>query len=289
MMLGKRELLTSILESSASPQKDLGSQIASPKFEFILYEKPRDYYAKITINRPEVMNALNVGVRKEIMSALDLALADDRVRAVLLTGAGEKAFSAGADIKMFLTMTPFQAKKYLKISKGTSAKLESFPKPVIAAVNGFAIGGGLELAMSCDMIIASDNAKFGQTELNVGAIPGVGGTQRLPRLVGLKRAKEMIFTGELIDAQEAMRIGLVNKVVKQPELLSTVEQLVDKVSQKSPLILRLAKDALNRSNAGQNDGLTFESALFAFCFSTRDQKEGAAAFLEKRRPVFTGE
>lgn len=235
------------------------------------------------------MNALNVGVRKEIILALDLALADGNVRAIILTGAGEKAFSAGADIKMFLTMTPFQAKKYLKISKGASAKLESFPKPVIAAVNGFAIGGGLELAMSCDMIIASENAKFGQSELNVGAIPGVGGTQRLPRLIGLKRAKEMIFMGELIDAQEALRIGLVNKVVKQSELNGTVESLVEKISQKSPLILRLAKEALNRSSAGLSDGLSFESSLFAFCFSTRDQKEGAAAFLEKRKPIFTGE
>ena len=142
------------------------------------------------------VNALDVGARKEIISALDLALADEKVRAVVLTGAGEKAFSAGADLKMFLTMTPFQAKKYLKVSKGASAKLESFPKPVIAAVNGYAIGGGLELAMSCDIIIASENARFGQSELNVGVIPGVGGTQRLPRLVGVKRAKEMIFTGE---------------------------------------------------------------------------------------------
>jgi enoyl-CoA hydratase len=283
-----------LASSSSLTNSSEGSRLpkgppSSSSFEFILFEKPKENYARITINRPEVMNALNVGVRKEIISALDLALADDKIRAVVLTGAGEKAFSAGADLKMFLTMTPFQAKKYLKVSKGASAKLEGFPKPVIAAVNGFAIGGGLELAMSCDIIIASENAKFGQSELNVGVIPGVGGTQRLPRLVGLKRAKEMIFTGELIDAQEAMRVGLVNKVVKQSELLLAVESLTDKISQKSPVILRLAKEALNRSNAGLKDGLDFESSLFALCFSTKDQKEGAAAFLEKRKPMFTGE
>jgi len=273
-------------EANASTSLESASRAS---FEFILYEKPKDHYAKITINRPDVMNALNVGVRKEIISALDLALADDKVRAVVLTGAGEKAFSAGADIKMFLTMNPFQAKKYLKISKGASAKLEKFPKPVIAAVNGYAIGGGLELAMSCDIVVASENAKFGQSEINVGAIPGVGGTQRLPRLIGLKRAKEMVFTGDLIDAQDAFRIGLVNKLAKQSELMATVESLVDKIAQKSPLILRLAKEALNRSSVGLDDGLNFESTLFAFCFSTKDQKEGAAAFLEKRKPVFVGE
>ncbi|MGI0084850.1 MAG: enoyl-CoA hydratase/isomerase family protein, partial [Nitrososphaerales archaeon] len=176
-------------------------------FKFIIFERKQDY-AKITINRPEVMNALNIELRKEIIEALSGVEKDEQVRAVVLTGAGEKAFSAGADIKMFQTMTPFIAKEYLKTSKGASSKIENFPKPVIAAVNGYAIGGGLELAMSCDIIIASDNAKFGQGEINVGAIPGVGGTQRLPRLVGLKKAKEMIFTGELVDAKTALEMGL---------------------------------------------------------------------------------
>ncbi|HZW57405.1 MAG TPA: enoyl-CoA hydratase/isomerase family protein [Nitrososphaerales archaeon] len=259
-------------------------------FQYILYEvRPRSNYAKITINRPEVMNALNLQVRQEILAALDLAEKDEEARCVVLTGSGEKAFSAGADLKMFLTMTPFQAKEYLKVSKGASNRLENFPKPVIAAVNGYAMGGGLELAMSCDIIIASENAKFAQSEINVGLIPGVGGTQRLPRIVGLKRAKELVFTGTLIDSQEALRIGLVNKVVPQNDLAKEVESLVQKISEKSPLILRLAKEALNRSAASLKDGLDYESSLFAFCFSTRDQKEGAQAFLDKRKPAFKGD
>jgi enoyl-CoA hydratase len=266
------------------------SSTSSP-YRYILYEEhPRGKpFAKITINRPEVMNALNLDVRKEILSALDSAERDDSIRAVVLTGAGEKAFSAGADIKMFQTMTPFSAMEYLKITKGASNRIESFPKPVIAAVNGYAIGGGLELAMSCDIIYASENAKFGQSEINVGAIPGVGGTQRLPRLVGLKKAKELVFTGELITAQEALEIGLVNRVLpNMTDLENSVDDLVEKVSAKSPLILRLAKEALNRSAAGLKEGLDYESVLFSFCFSTRDQKEGASAFLEKRKPVFSG-
>ena len=258
------------------------------KFEFIQYSKPKENYARITINRPDVMNALNVEVRKEIIHALDVSEKDDSVRVVVLTGAGEKAFSAGADIKMFTTMTPYSAKEYLKTSKGASARLENFPKPVIAAVNGYAIGGGLELAMSCDIIIASENAKFGQGEINVGAIPGVGGTQRLPRLVGVKKAKELIYTGDLIDSSEALRLGLVNRVVPLNNLSRVVEELVDKIAAKSPLILRLAKEALNASVAGLGAGLDYESALFEFCFSSADQKEGAKAFLEKRKPLFKG-
>ncbi len=257
------------------------------EYEYIIFDKKRNY-AQITINRPEVMNALNVGIRKEIISALDDSEKDDEIRAIVITGAGGKAFSAGADIRMFQTMSPFDAKEYLLISKGASNKIENFPKPVIAAVNGYAIGGGLEIAMSCDIIIASENAKFGQGEINIGIIPGVGGTQRLPRLVGIKRAKELIFTGDLIDSSEALRIGLVNRVVPRAILMQTVETLVEKISKKSQLILRLAKEAMNRSVSGLKLGLDFESELFAFCFSTTDQKEGATAFLEKRNPSFKG-
>lgn len=263
--------------------------LEEPKFQYILYEvRSEKGYALISINRPEVMNALNMEVRKEILRVLDLAEIDDSVRALVLTGVGDKAFSAGADIKMFQTMTPFAVREYLKITNGASNRLENFPKPVIAAVNGYAIGGGLELAMSCDIIIASENAKFGQGEINVGIIPGVGGTQRLPRLVGVKKAKEMIFTGDLIDAKTSQEIGLVNAVVPKTELMNSVEALVAKLVSKSPLVLRLAKDALNRSVAGLNDGLDYESTLFALCFASSDQKEGANAFLEKRKPNFKG-
>lgn len=262
---------------------------AENTFNNIIYEKFSDKsYARITINRPEVMNALNVDVRKEILLALDDAESDPCVRAVVITGAGEKAFSAGADIRMFQTMNAVDAKAYLQISKGASKRIESFPKPVIAAVNGYAIGGGLEIAMSCDVIVASENARFGQSEINVGIIPGVGGTQRLPRIIGLKKAKEMIFTGDLIDSNKALEIGLVNSVVPQGDLNRSVESLVEKIVSKSPLILRLAKEALNSSAAGLSTGLDYESALFALCFSSYDQKEGASAFLEKRKPAFTG-
>jgi len=262
----------------------------SKEFRYILYSSSQEKkFAQITLNRPEVMNALNVEIRQEILAALDLAEKEEFVRAVVLTGAGEKAFSAGADIKMFQTMTPFLAMEYLKISKGASERIENFPKPVIAAINGFAIGGGLELAMSCDMILASANAKFGQAEINVGAIPGVGGTQRLPRLVGIKKAKELIFTGDLIDANEALKMGLVNRVFStRDEMIHFAEDLVEKISSKSPLILRLAKESLNRSMAGLMQGLDYESVLFSFCFTTADQKEGANAFLEKRKPAFVG-
>jgi enoyl-CoA hydratase len=263
---------------------------STPQFSYILFDVIGEKkYAKITINRPEVMNALNVDVRKELLGALDRVEKDPDVRAVVITGAGEKAFSAGADIKMFQTMTAIGAKAYLEISKGASKRIETFPKPVIAAVNGYAIGGGLELAMSCDLIIASDNARFAQSEINVGIIPGVGGTQRLPRIVGLKVAKEMIYTGDLIDSERARKIGLVNAVVPRDQLIPAVEKIVEKIASKSPLILKLAKDALNSSWSGLDKGLDYESALFATCFASKDQKEGASAFLEKRQALFTGE
>lgn len=258
------------------------------QFKYIIYEKPKENYVRLTLNRPEVMNALNVELRLELIEALNAAENDPTARVVVLKGAGEKAFSAGADINMFKEMTPFQAKKYLRISKGASNTIENLSKPVIAAVNGYAMGGGLELAMSCDIIMASDDARFAQSEINIGFIPGVGGTQRLPRIVGSKRAKEMIFTGDLIDAQEAFRIGLVNRVVPKAELMTAVEALIDKISQKSPIALRLAKEAINKSMSGLGQGLDYESALFSFAFSTKDQKEGAAAFLEKRKPTYTG-
>lgn len=263
----------------------------STQFEFIVYSKEIEKkYAIITLNRPEVMNALNLEIRKEILRALDLAERDDSVRVLVLTGAGEKAFSAGADIRMFQTMTPFTAREYLKTSKGTSNRIENFPKPVIAAINGHAIGGGLELAMSCDILVASADAKFGQSEINVGLIPGVGGTQRLPRRIGIHRAKEMIFSGDLIDSSEALRLGIVNHVFQnREEMMNFVQTLVEKISSKSPLILRLAKESLNHSIAGLREGLDYESLLFEICFSTSDQKEGARAFLAKQgKPSFTG-
>ena len=258
------------------------------QFENILYEK-KNGVAWITINRPQVMNALDIESRKEILSALLDADSDEEIRAVVLTGAGDKAFSAGADLRIFRDMTPREARRYVKLAKQVARTIETLSKPVIAVVKGYAFGGGLELALSCDLIIASEDARFGQTEINVGLIPGVGGTQRLPRAVGIRKAKEMIYTGQVIDAQEAYRLGLVNKVVPREKLDGTLNELLGQMLSKSPLILRLAKQAVNKAfEADLASGLDYESELFIYCFTTEDQKEGAKAFLEKRRPEFKG-
>lgn len=254
----------------------------------ILYEK-KNGVAWITINRPQVMNALDIETRKEMLTALLDADADEEVRAVVLTGAGDKAFSAGADLRIFRDMTPKEARRYVKLAKQVARTIETLSKPVIAVVKGYAFGGGLELALSCDMIVASEDAKFGQTEINVGLIPGVGGTQRLPRAVGIRKAKEMIYLGQMIDAQEAYRLGLVNRVVPRDKLDEALNEILGLIMSKSPLILRLAKQAVNKSfETDLASGLDYESELFIYCFSTEDQKEGARAFLEKRKPEFKG-
>ncbi|MEM1994264.1 MAG: enoyl-CoA hydratase-related protein [Nitrososphaerales archaeon] len=254
----------------------------------ILYEK-KNGVAWITINRPQVMNALDIETRKEMLTALLDADADEEVRAVVLTGAGDKAFSAGADLRIFRDMTPKEARRYVKLAKQVARTIETLSKPVIAVVKGYAFGGGLELALSCDMIVASEDAKFGQTEINVGLIPGVGGTQRLPRAVGIRKAKEMIYLGQMIDAQEAYRLGLVNRVVPRDKLDEVLNEILGLIMSKSPLILRLAKQAVNKSfETDLASGLDYESELFIYCFSTEDQKEGARAFLEKRKPEFKG-
>jgi enoyl-CoA hydratase len=256
--------------------------------ERILYEKLNGV-AKVTINRPQVMNELDVETRRELLTALQDADADNNIRVVILTGAGGKAFSAGADLQMFRDMNSIEASRYVEFAKSVALTIESLGKPVIGVVDGYALGGGLELLLACDLVIASENSKFGQTELNVGAIPGVGGTQRLPRIVGIKKAKELVFTGSMIGAAEAEKLGLVNKVVPKEKLEETITQVVEKIRAKSSLIVRLAKEALNMSQqAGLSEGLSYESKLFALCFSTKDLKEGVNAFLEKRKPQFSG-
>jgi enoyl-CoA hydratase len=258
-------------------------------YEFIKCEEKKNY-ARITFNRPEVMNALNLEMRKEIINALENYEVKKGISSVVITGAGETAFSAGADLKMFQNMTPIEARKYLNVAKHVPAKIESLQKPVIAAVNGYAIGAGLEIVLACDVAIASENAKFGQGEINVGLIPGGGGTQRLPRAVGIKKAKYMVYTGELLDSQTALYYGLVNMVVPPRDLMKHTEEVAEKISTKSQIILRFAKEALNSSqNLGLKEGLDVESQLFSLCFATKDQKEGVSAFLEKRRPNFVGE
>lgn len=241
----------------------------------------------ITINRPEVRNALDPQTVGEIRQALDELAVNPDIGVVIFTGAGDKSFAAGADISKLRDRTMLEA-----LQPGMQelyTQLEAFVKPVIAAVNGYALGGGCELAMACDIRIASENAKFGLPELNLGIIPGAGGTQRLARLVGKGKAKELIFTGEIISAQEAERIGLVNKVVPPEQLLPAAEEMAEKMLKKGPVALRLAKLAVNiGTETDQNTGLVVEKLAQALLMTTEDKVEGTTAFLEKRPPRFQG-
>jgi enoyl-CoA hydratase/carnithine racemase len=254
----------------------------------ITYDK-KENVVWITLNRPEVLNAQNETLLSELSSALEEANKDDEVYVIVLTGAGNKAFSAGGDIREFVNWFPIDHIKKLKGVKRSYELIREIPKPVIAMVNGLALGGGCELAMACDIIIASERARFGQPEINVGVIPGGGGTQMLPRLVGEKKAKELIFTGEFISAEEALRFGLVNRIVPEEKLQEAVEELIRKLKSKSPAILRLAKLSINKSlETPLSVGLASETDFFAMCCGTEDQKEGAKAFLEKRNPRYVG-
>jgi enoyl-CoA hydratase len=257
------------------------------EYKLLLYEK-KNNAAWITINRPEVLNAQSDVLRAEIVKALEQAGLDDDVYVIVITGAGEKAFSAGADISQFPTRFPNDVitDKWIRRPYET---IRDMPKPVIAAVNGLALGGGCELALACDILIASENAQFGQTEIRVGVIPGCGGTQILPRLIGEKKAKELIFTGRLITAEEALKMGIVNQVVPLDKLKETTERFVQELLRNSPAILRFAKIAVNKSlETPLSVGMSYERDLYAGCFGTEDQKEGARAFLEKRKPTYKG-
>lgn len=258
------------------------------KLDSIIYEK-RENTAWITFNRPKALNAQNQILLSELTGVLEEANKDDEVRVMVITGAGEKAFSAGADIAEILTWSTLDFVKKFKGSKRAYELIREIPKPVIAMVNGYALGGGCEIAMACDIIIASENAQFGLPEITIGAIPGGGGTQVLPRLIGEKRAKELVFTGDFVSAEEAWRIGLVNRVVPREKLRETVEELARKLKSKSPAIMRFAKLSVNKSlETPLSVGMASEMDFFAMCCSTADQKEGAKAFLEKRAPVYAG-
>ena len=244
--------------------------------------------AVLTINRPEKRNALNGATRAALLSALDEIRNDDSIRVVVITGAGDKAFIAGADIGEFEGRSPVDQ---FRVMKGPSVfdAIEAFPKPVIAMINGFALGGGCELAMACDIRIAADTAKLGQPEVNLGIIPGGGGTQRLPRLVGSGNAYRMLFTGDLIDAAEAWRIGLVNEVVPAVQLRERVMALALTIAEKSPVALQLIKEAVRASlRTSLDDGLRLETTLFGVAFASEDKKEGVDAFLSKRKAEFKG-
>jgi len=258
------------------------------KLELVIYET-KDNIAWITMNRPEVLNAQNEALRAELIAALEKARDDEEVYIIVLTGAGGRAFSAGADISEFPLWAPIDVIRRRKGKKSHYGLPREIPKPVIAMVNGLALGGGGELAMACDIIVASEDAQFGQPEINIGVIPGGGATQLLPRLVGEKKAKELIFTGEFISAGEALRLGLVNRVVPKEKLKEAVIEIISKLKRKSPAILQLAKLAVNKSlETPLSVGMADEANFFAMCFGTEDQKEGARAFLEKRKPNYIG-
>lgn len=243
--------------------------------------------ATITLNRPP-MNPLNSQIFRELAAAADELQADASVKAVVLTGSGDKAFAAGADVSEMAQMTPVEAYDFCQISLGAFQKLENLGKPVIAAINGLTLGGGSELAMCCDFRLASENAKFGQPEINLGIIPGGGGTQRLSRIVGTAKAKEIMFLGEVFDAAEAEKIGLVNKVVTAEALLEEAHKLGRKLAAKPAVAMKMLKSAINIGiNLDISSALNVEVQNFAIAFASEDCKEGISSFLEKRKPKFT--
>jgi enoyl-CoA hydratase len=243
-----------------------------------------DEVAVITINRPKSLNALNSETLGELNYCFGEIEKRKDIKVLILTGAGEKAFVAGADISEMVNASPAEGKTMSMLAYEAFWKLENMPQATIAAVNGFALGGGCEIAMACDIRVASENAKFGQPEVNLGILPGFGGTQRLARLVGKGRAKEIIFTADIIDAQEAYRIGLANKVVPLTELLSYCREMAEKITSKGSYAVTLAKSAINAGfDMDLSNGLKLEANLFALSFATKDKREGMMAFLEKRK------
>jgi len=248
-----------------------------------------DNVATLTVNRPRSLNALNSEVLGELECALYELNLDDGVKAVVLTGAGERAFVAGADIKEMAEMNAFQGHAFARKGQQVMLLMERMRKPVIAAVNGYALGGGLELALACDFIYASSNAKLGFPEVTLGIMPGFGGTQNLARLIGPNRANEMIFTGRMLDADKACAWGIVNEVFPPEELLAKARETAQAIAQVAPLGVSSAKDAIaNGLNMGKEDGFRYEAALFGVLFSTEDQREGMGAFVEKRQAGFKG-
>ncbi|TBL76308.1 enoyl-CoA hydratase/isomerase family protein [Paenibacillus thalictri] len=258
-------------------------------YQFLLYEKSEEI-ATITVNRPELRNALTQALMAELGHAIDQAESDAEVKVLILTGAGERAFVAGADINEVAARdTLSELGPNSRLRRAVLSRLEHLSKPSIAAVNGFALGGGCELALACTLRIAADTARFGQPEINLGIIPGLGGTQRLTRLVGKGKAMELVLTGDLIDAQEAHRIGLVNRIVPADQLMDEARTLAKKLASKPPLALRAAKDAVDYgSDMSLAAALEFENRLFAIVSGSSDKAEGVAAFLEKRQPEWQG-
>jgi enoyl-CoA hydratase/carnithine racemase len=261
---------------------------AAPPLANVTYEK-KGAIAHVTVNRPKVLNALNAATWADLRSAFEDARDDAAVRGIILTGAGDKAFIAGADISELAHATAIDAEQSSRFGQQVLDLVENLGKPVIAAVNGFALGGGCETAMACTIRIAVETAKFGQPEVKLGLVPGGGGTQRLPRLVGKGRALQLILSGEMIGAQEAYRIGLVNEIVPAVDLVTRAEAILNKITANAPLAVKFALDATNKGlETSQSEGMLIEAAYFGLCAATEDKKEGTSAFLEKRAPQFRG-
>ena len=266
----------------------MNSPAAGPALENVLYEK-KDGIAYVTLNRPKVLNALNQRTWQDLRVAFEDARDDATVRGVILTGAGDKAFIAGADISEIAHITAVDAEQSSRYGQDVLTLIETLGKPVIAAVNGFALGGGCETAMACTIRVASEHARFGQPEVTLGIIPGGGGTQRLPRLVGKGRALQIILSGAMITAQEAYRIGLVNEVVPATDLIPRAEAILKQIFANAPAAIRFSLEAVNRGlETSQAEGMALEASLFGLCAGTEDKDEGTQAFLQKRAAKFKG-
>src|SRR6476620_11130953 len=278
---------TATLTSSPAVAPNVSST-ATLTLANVLYEK-KGAIAYVTVNRPKVLNALNTQTWKDLRSAFEDARDDTTVRGAILTGAGDKAFVAGADIAELAHATAIDAERSSRFGQGVLDLIENLGKPVVAAINGFALGGGCETAMACTIRIAAEHAKFGQPEVKLGLLPGGGGTQRLPRPVGKGRALQIILSGEIISAQEAYRIGLVNEVVPATDLISRAEAILKQIFSNAPLAVKYSLEAVNKGlETSQAEGLSLEASLFGLCAGTDDKKEGTQAFLQKRAAQFQG-
>jgi enoyl-CoA hydratase/carnithine racemase len=276
----------SLIPSSATAPNPLPR--AALALANVQYEK-KGPIAYVTVNRPKVLNALNTPTWTDLKAAFEDAKVDASVHGVILTGAGDKAFIAGADISELAHVDAYEAEESSRFGQGVLDLIENLGKPVIAAINGFALGGGCETAMACSIRIAVEHAKFGQPEVKLGLLPGGGGTQRLPRLVGKGRALQLILTGETISAQEAYRIGLVNEVVPAANLIARAETILMQISANAPIAVKFSLEAANKGmDTSQAEGFALEASYFGICAATEDKKEGTSAFLEKRAPQFHG-
>ena len=272
----------------SSTVEQTASAAPALKLANVLYEK-KGAIAYVTVNRPKVLNALNTPTWADLRTAFEDARNDAVVRGVILTGAGNKAFIAGADISELAHLSAFEAEQSSRFGQEVLDLVENLGKPVIAAVNGFALGGGCETAMACTIRIAVDSARFGQPEVTLGLVPGGGGTQRLPRLVGKGRALQLILSGETISAQEAFRIGLVNEVVSATDLITRAEAILKIIASNAPISVKQSLEAVNKGmDTSQSEGFVLEASYFGLCAGTEDKKEGTSAFLEKRVPQFLG-